>query len=182
MANPGRFCLADSFIGWTDASKTLFTFIEVNISRYRNHLFRTFVVNIICPILSLFDDKVEIWVFQQWWQHLAKVTGRSGKEVCHDITVHRFSGDQIVSYPIFIIIMIIDQIYCHRLKMTPFIMIIMIHDQMHRLLSSSRLHLAWEDPLPKLILDWVHLKQERLPSLVIAFGWNPIQIRRYSGW
>ena len=38
---------------------------------------------------------------------------------------------------------------------------------MHRLLSSSRLHLAWEDPLAQLILDWVHLKQERLPSLVI---------------
>ena len=30
----GRFCLADSFIGWTDASKTLFTFIEVNIARW----------------------------------------------------------------------------------------------------------------------------------------------------
>ena len=29
----GRFCLADSFIGWTDASKSLFTFIEVNIAR-----------------------------------------------------------------------------------------------------------------------------------------------------
>ena len=29
----GRFCLADSFIGWTDASKNLFTFIEVNIAR-----------------------------------------------------------------------------------------------------------------------------------------------------
>ena len=29
----GRFCLADSFIGWTDASKSLFTFIEVNIAK-----------------------------------------------------------------------------------------------------------------------------------------------------
>ena len=37
---------------------------------------------------------------------------------------------------------------------------------MIRILSSSRLHLAWEDPLVHLLLDWLQLKQERLPSLV----------------
>ena len=37
---------------------------------------------------------------------------------------------------------------------------------MVRILSSSRLHLAWEDPLVHLLLDWLQLKQERLPSLV----------------
>ena len=37
---------------------------------------------------------------------------------------------------------------------------------MVRLLSSSRLHLAWEDPLVHLLLDWLQLKQERLSSLV----------------
>ena len=45
LTNPGRFCLADSFIGWTDTSKTLFTFIEVNIARYDNH--KTFIL--FCP-------------------------------------------------------------------------------------------------------------------------------------
>ena len=42
----------------------------------------------------------------------------------------------------------------------------MIIKQMIRILSSSRLHLAWEDPLVHLLLDWLQLKQDRLPSLV----------------
>ena len=61
--------------------------------------------------------------------------------------------------------------HSHQSVMQWFIILLVINiatkwKQMIRLLSSSRLHLAWEDPLVQLLLDWLQLKQERLPSLV----------------
>ena len=97
---------------------------------------------------------------------------RKGLPWYHGSQIHR-SLNSILSSSSSSLIIIIDQIYSlwSSSQDNP------LHhhnddnaDQMHRLLSSSRLHLAWEDPLAQLILDWVHLKQERLPSLVIIFA------------